>query len=309
MAKLRALAASAAAVATAGLLASAPVAAHAATPGASVVVVTGTNHSIYYYQTDTQRFTDLGGQTNGTPVVMVTPGNVVYVLVTGTNRHLYIRTTSPTDNWQRADAPTTACGQPGLAMVSGTAGGTIVAAVGCRGTSGALYYSSTSFTEGQHPVWSTFRNLSGQITGGPALAAPHGNLSFYVTGTAPYPAHNIYYRTLTAGYTALAYSSTSSPAAAVDPTTGDVYLTWRQQHGLPAYSVNNGPMTSLPDGHLVRTPGISASSSSPTAPSVVTIFGQGTSGGLYERTVLPTLGAWRYDGGSLLAGASAATFH
>lgn len=305
MAKLRALAASAAAVATAGLLASAPVAAHAAvTPGASVVAVAGANHVIYYYQTDTRTFYSLGGQTNGTPVVMVTPGNVVYVLVTGTDRHLYVRTTSASDSWQRADTPTTACGQPGLAMTSGTAGGTITAVVACRGSSGALYASSTSFTEGSHPMWTTWVGLGGQISGGPAVAAPNGTATFYVTGNVPYPAQNVYYRTLTTGYALLPYSSTSNLGAAVNDATQDVYLVWRLQHGLPAYSMNNGAVNQLPDGHLVRTPGISASST-----GVVTIFGQGTTGALYEREVLPTLGAWRYDGGSLLAGASAATFH
>lgn len=304
MRKLRTLAASAATLVTAGLLASAaPLAAHAVTPGASIVVVAGTNHQIYYYQSDTRTFYSLGGQTNGTPVVMVTPSNRAYVLVTGTDRHLYIRTTSASDAWSRVDSPTTACGQPGLAMISGTANGPITAVVGCPGSSGALYASTASFTDGQHPMFTTFMNLGGQITGGPAIAARSGIATFYVTGAAPYPARNVYYRTMTSGYTLLNYSCTSVPAVSVNSTTSALYFTCRQQHGLPAYSVNNGPLMPLPDGHLLRTPAIAASST-----GTVTIYGEGTTGKLYERVVLPTLGAWREDGGALLAGAGAATF-
>lgn len=303
MRKLRVLAASAATLATAGLLVSAPLAAHAVAPGTSAVAVTGTNHQIYYYQSDTRTFVSLGGATIAAPAVMVSPTNVVYVVVIGSNKHLYVRKANFPDTWRRADGPTTACGQPGVAM-DPRSSAPLTAVLGCRGNNGALYASTATFTDGQDPVWSTFTNLGGAITGGPAIAYTGSppTATFYVTGVASPPTPNVYSRTSTTGYVKVSnYSCASVPAVSVNTTT--FAFACRLQRGVPFVAIN-GVGRALTDGRFLRTPAIVASATA----DMVTLYGEGSNGALYERVVAPTLGSFRSDGGALLAGAGAASF-
>lgn len=295
----RALAAVSATALAAALAAFGPSAAHADEPSAAVVV-TGTNSQVYYHATGTTGFTSLGGASAYTPSVIVTPSNRVYVLVTGTNHHLYVRTLQ--DAWRRVDAPSTSCEQSAMA-VTDASGSNVTALVACRGGNGVLYTSTATFVDGRYPTWTSFANWGGQISGAPAIAVPSGGGSptIYVLGTARPPTVNLYAKSspVAAWRTVGNYSCGFGPAVAVKGP--ETYLTCPLSSGAPMYAVNDGSgwSSTVLSGQLVNTPALVADSAG------VSLYGQGTSGALYERFGLPG-GTWVSAGGSLLAGAAAA---
>lgn len=303
MLNLRALAAASAAALAAVTIGPAPTAAHAEGDPPTVVVVTGTNQQVYYHLTGTSTFTGLGGATTYTPSVMVTPSNTVYVLVTGTDNHLYVRTTGSA--WQRVDSASAYCGPSAMAM-TGASGNSITAVVGCRGRDGALHTSTSTFSDGGYPSWTTLTSWGGQISDGPAIAVPTGGgtPTFFVTGINRPPASNVYAKSSPTGAWSQvgSYSCASRPAVSV--TGASTQLACLLDTGAPMYAVNNGagwPAPAVLSGRLLHAPAIVRSTSGTTS-----LYAEGGDGALWERSGLPG-GTWLRKGGALLSGAAAAS--
>ena len=235
----------------------------------------------------------LGGDAIGTPAVAAIPTiSGLYtplIFEVGTTHALYVRSIGR--SWKQL-GPSYCYDSPGTTVFNGRL------YVACEGRNNILYVGSTTVpTNGALPTISSYQNLGGVLSAGPAIAAWNGVLTFFVSGSNK----RIYTRTLTGHYAEQLESCIGHPAAGTTPATGGVtYVAcqgndgnmWvvNSTHGFSGYT-NEG-------GVLVNGPGLAATASGPI------FLSEGTFS--VHPAYLRTLGAsWVSLGGSFKNGVNA----
>jgi len=130
-------------------------------------------------------------------------------IATGTTSQLYIR--SVTAGWQLLSAAGRCVGAPGAVITGTPVTGPFTLTVACRGTDNALWENSVTMPPSGLPptITTSWKDLGGVLTAGPAVAPVDGAVTFFVLGTTG----RIYTRTMTAGYTEMPWSCIGQPAA------------------------------------------------------------------------------------------------
>lgn len=276
-------------------------------PG-TVVAVTGSDRAVYYRCQDnpSANFSPLGGFSTSAPSVLTTASNV-YFLVSGQDHSLYIRTLDLP--WTKAVA-SAYCIQPAMALKSSTE---IV--VACKGGNGQLYTSTTTFTDGQLPRWTTFTSLGGALAGGPALAVVGTvggtTVQYYVVGTNHLPYENN--GGVPGRFSSIGTYGCSDTLAVTSAGTSVYVGCVGQLSGAALYASNasNGDPSGWSvfqslGGVLQRVPALVATRDATGALAALTFFGMGSNDRLYQRQISPTASAWTLVGGLLRRGVGAA---
>ena len=270
------------------------------TADSALLAVTGTDGQLWTRQ-DSRPFAPFGGQLVGAPAVVAMPGATGSVptplfVGIGTDRKVYVRTT--TQAWQPLSATPVACVDSVGAVVT-TSSGNETLTVACEGTDAALYYAQATLVSSTLPVVTNWTNLGGVLSAGPAVAAPGGRVTFYVTGSNG----TVYVRDTSTGYVAMSYQCQGHPAVAIQGS--DQYFACDGMDGSLWYAVNTGvgwPAATSAGGAVMGGPGIAADASD------ATIYVEGTNGGVYHIVVTPggTASGFVSDGGGVRGGAAAA---
>ena len=270
------------------------------TADSALLAVTGTDGQLWTRQ-DSQPFAPLGGKLVGAPAVVAMPGATGSVptplfVGIGTDRNVYVRTTAKP--WQPLSATPVAC-IDSLGAVMTTSSGNLTLTVACEGTDAALYYAQATLVSSALPVVTNWTNLGGVLSAGPAVAAPGGRVTFYVTGSNG----GVYIRDTNTGYVAMSYQCQGHPAVATQGS--NQYFACDGLDGSLWYAVNTGlgwPAATKAGGAVTGGPGIAASTSE------AAIYVEGTNGGVYHIVVTPsgTASGFVLDGGGVRGGTAAA---
>ena len=270
------------------------------TGDSALLAVTGTDGQLWTRQ-DSQPYAPLGGQLVGAPAVVALPGATGSVptplfVGIGTDRNVYVRTMAKP--WQPLSATPVAC-VDSLGAVLTTSPGNQTLTVACEGTDAALYYAQAALVSSTLPVVTSWTNLGGVLSGGPAVAAPGGRVTFYVTGSNG----TVYVRDTSTGYVAMSYRCQGHPAVAIQGS--DQYFACDGLDGSLWYAINTGvgwPAATSAGGAVTGGPGIAADTTDGT------IYVEGTNGGVYDIVVTPggAAGGFVSDGGGVRGGAAAA---
>ncbi len=217
-------------------------------------------------------------------------------IATGTNEHLYIRSTS--SSWQEITPVASCLGGPG-AMIS-TSAGVSTLTVACEGTNKALYYNTATVTGSGLPTFSgSWKYLGGGLTAAPAVAQVGGVTTFFVRGDNGH----IYTRTVAAGFTEQSWACIGSPAAAAEAaSTSTIFACEGTDHAL-WYAVNGGigwsSAVSL-GGVLTAGPALALTSRVPY------FLVEGAASAVYERTLATSFTSF---GGVVIGGVGAAALN
>ena len=268
----------------------------------ALLAVTGTDAQLWTRQ-DAGPYTPLGGQLIGAPTVVAVPGasgtlpTPLYLGI-GKDHNVYVRTVS--QPWQALSSTAVAC-VDSLGAVVTTSSSNLTLTVACEGTDAALYYAQAPLHSSTLPVVTNWTNLGGVLSAGPAVAAPGGRVTFYVTGSDGL----VYVRdTSSRGYVAMQYRCSGRPAVSVQGSvqyfacTGTDSALW--------YAVNTGvgwPAASSAGGRVVSGAGIAATSTQ------ASIFVEGSDSAVYQLEVMSSAGPatpFVDVGGAVQGGASAA---
>jgi hypothetical protein len=239
----------------------------------------------------------LGGQLTAPPAVAAapntdgsTPASPLFT-ATSTNKLLYIR--SLTTGWQAIGPNRQSCVGGPAAVITGT-----TLTVACRGTNNALWWNSATVPPSGLPKFTVaWASLGGSLTAAPAVAPVGGKLWFFVRG----PNGHIFLRTLTSGFTQMAWACIGAPAAAVGAASDTIFACQGGNHAL-FVATNGGAGWSTAvslGGSLIGGPGVAAASRVPE------LLAEGSNGAVYERTPL----GWTGLGGAAVGGVGAAALN
>jgi hypothetical protein len=236
----------------------------------------------------------LGGDAIGTPAVVAIPTTsglyTPLIFEVGTTHALYVRSIG--QSWKQL-GPSSCYDSPGATVYDGRL------YVACEDTNHGLYVGSTTTpASGVLPTISSFKDLGGVLSAGPAIADWGGTLTFFTSGSND----RLWTKTLTGRYVEQVESCIGHPAAGTSPDylapsylacQGNARNMWvvNSTHGYGAYT-NEG-------GTLVNGPGLAVTSSGPI------FLSEGTFS--VHPAYLRTLGAgWVNLGGAFKNGANAA---
>ncbi len=259
----------------------------------------------------------LGGKIKAPPAVVAppvtcctagSPPMAPLFVATGTTKNLYIR--SVTAGWEELGPVAASCIGAPAASITGTApSGPFTLTVACRGLNNALWEDSASLPSSGLPVFtSSWKDLGGVLTAGPAVAPVNGTITFFALGTTG----RIYIRTLSSGYSETDWSCLGQPNASAWPVggetvngvpvlntsfvcQGDDHEFWESNAGGATWSPI-GPL----GGSLVGDPAIA------TAGSALEPVAEGTDHAIWVRTLSSS---WVSLGGQAVGGVGAAALN
>lgn len=251
----------------------------------SLVAARASDNSVRIRRSDATGWTTLGGQVVSAPAV-VADAYRSYVIVEGTNRLLYTRTTATA--WSRISS--TGCRNPAAALT-----GTVVH-ITCRGGDGALWATRATIQQGRvGPVGSLVR-LGGSIIGGGAVAIVGGSPLYAATGTDGV----VRTRTPGTGWVATPLRCSGGPAIAA--AGGSTYLACRNSAGALVWSRNVGsgfaPARSA-GAAIVGSPAIAVDRS-----GHATAYVQATTGAVWRKRLDPAT-SWSALSGVTVRGVGA----
>jgi streptogramin lyase len=262
-----------------------------------LVAAVGSDNTLWQQQ-DLGGWTSPGGILLGAPAIVSVPnGNVGAALYLGVggNHDLWVRTASHT--WQPLDDMPVYCIDNPAATVSGS-----TLYVACEGGDHRLYSVHGEVVPDVPPVFSrsTWQNLGGVLSAGPAVAAiPGRGIDIMVVGL-----NKRVYEYYMGSYHADGFVCSGHPALASNPQGTVAYFGCHGQDGALWWSENDGVSnasnwfnTASLGGLLIDGPAIAVTSQGPT------FYVEGSDHALYERGLSR---GYRSDGGYIQYGTGAA---
>jgi hypothetical protein len=249
-----------------------------------MVAATGANRNVYIRTGST--WTNLGGRAISGPAVVNDSGQPL-VLVVGAGHKVWLRTIAT--RWRRFAASGYCLDRPAAAIVSGQLH------VVCTGGNHQVYATAAPLPGSGVPRASTWTDLGGRATSGPAVGLVHGRVTYAVTGT-----NGRIYTSTGAGWSPTPWFSRAAPALVATPG-GTTVLAFDSLRGRLAYTsaAPTGGWTNVSSlgGNLFAGPGIAAE---PTGP---VFYVEGRNQAVYLRT---KAGRWISLGGVVIDGVAAA---
>ena len=237
----------------------------------------------------------LGGKIVAPPAVVAIPvvrgnGATLLFIATGTDRHLYIQSST---GWQKLGPATAECIGSPAAVVTGTADFGYTLTVACRGLNNALFENTAAVPATGQPQFTTgWINLGGTLSAGPAAAPVGGTMTFFVRGTNG----QIFTRTLNAGYQPTPWRCNSGPAASVRTDNSTTYFACQGTDRALWYASNTGTGWTAAQslgGTLIGSPAIAADSTE------TAILAEGTNKVVFQYTLLGATPGWTSLGGGV----------